>query len=43
MIRTVGAAIGVLIIVLFMADIATHLGSADQPTAVASAAQAVKR
>jgi hypothetical protein len=38
-IRTIGAAIGVLIIVFFMSDIATHLGAANRaaPSAPSSA------
>jgi hypothetical protein len=34
--RTIGAAIGALIIVFFMADIATRLSSAPAPVAAAS-------
>jgi hypothetical protein len=32
MIRTIGAAIGVLVIVFFMSDIASRLGSAPTPS-----------
>jgi hypothetical protein len=38
-IRTIGAAIGVLIILFFMSDIATHLGTAERSAAAAEIAR----
>ena len=37
MIRTIGAAIGVLIVVFFMSDIASHLGEVSRSNAVGTA------
>lgn len=37
MIRTIGAAIGALVIVFFMSDIASRLGSASAPASLQAA------
>jgi hypothetical protein len=38
MIRTIGAAIGVLVILFFMSDIAAHRGPSDTPAPAPAAA-----